>query len=79
MLHNGRNLAGDLGLTPVCKTITGPNMAPPPEGVFYVDPRWGRFLLPRPAYWSKMESDENVTTGAECRGAEVPVFRQELY
>lgn len=67
ILHNGRNLAGDLGLTPVCKTITGPNMAPPPGGVFYVDPRWGRFLLPRPAYWSRMESYENMTTGAECR------------
>ena len=66
ILHNGRNLR-ELGLTPVCKTITGPTMPPPPKGVFYIDPRWGRFLLPRPAYWSKMENEENVTTRAECR------------
>ncbi|MDM7926147.1 MAG: Ig-like domain-containing protein, partial [bacterium] len=78
ILHDGRNLAGGLGLTPVCRTITGPNMAPPPKGVFYVDPRWGRFMLPRPAYWSKMESYENATTGAECRGQVEPEFRQEF-
>ena len=81
ILHSGRNLAGDFGLTPLCKSIPNRRMAPPPKGAFYVDPRWGRFMLPRPAYWSRMETAEggdNLAPVPECRLVGEPRLEYDL-
>ena len=34
---------------------------PPPSDRIYVDPLTGKFVLPRPIYWSKCESWDNIT------------------
>lgn len=61
--ENGRNIMdpAGLGLTPVCVNFSGGVFAPPKDKVF-IDPVTGQFVLPRPAYWSRMESMENITS-----------------
>ena len=55
------------GLQIVAKDLT--TEVSPPKTQCYVDPVKGKFVLPRPIYWSKMESLANATTGAEIGSA----------
>jgi len=56
--------AAGLNLDVYAKEIITPgSLTPPPAGKCYVDPVTGRFVLPRPTYWSKCESAANLTTG----------------
>jgi hypothetical protein len=51
-----------LNLVPIAKSFAG-GIVSPPRNQCYIDPISGQFQLPRPVYWSKMESNESVTTG----------------
>ncbi|MBN1498443.1 MAG: hypothetical protein JXA07_16850 [Spirochaetes bacterium] len=64
VVHNGQNLVSDLGLEPLAKKLLGPSdmNAAPGKNQFFIDPALGRMVLPRPAYWSKCENDESLTT-----------------
>jgi hypothetical protein len=55
------------GLQIVAKDLT--TEVSPPETQCYVDPVKGKFVLPRPIYFSKMESLANATTSAEIGSA----------
>ena len=51
--------ATGLNLIPVCKKMITDNFTPPKTQV-YIDPLKGKFVLPRPIYWSKCESFANL-------------------
>jgi hypothetical protein len=63
IVENGKNVmdASGLNLTPVCMNFSGGALAPPKDKV-YIDPVTGQFVLPRPVYWSRMESMDNITS-----------------
>lgn len=63
IVENGKNVTDTtgLGLTPVCMNFSGGVFAPPKDKV-YIDPATGQFVLPRPVYWSRMESMDNITS-----------------
>ncbi len=66
IVHNGASIL-DLGLTPVAWDLS--TTASPPGDSFYVDPVRGEFILPRPSYWSRMDSEENMGAHADiCEG-----------
>jgi len=64
MVHNGKNLVSDLNLVPVMKRLltTADMKVAPGAGQFFVDPALGRFVLPRPAYWTRFENVESITS-----------------
>lgn len=64
MVHKGQNLVSDLHLVPVMKNLlTRADMAVAPgKNEFFVDPALGRYILPRPAYWSRCESNDSLTS-----------------
>lgn len=51
-----------MNLTPVFKRLIYGQMVSPPRNQCYVDPVNGIFILPRPIYWSTMESTTGITT-----------------
>ncbi len=60
----GRNIMEGIGpdtviLEPVYRNLSG-GIVSPPGNRCYVDPRDGRFVLPRPSYWSKLDSKAEV-------------------
>lgn len=68
IVHSGRNLLSDLGLVPVVKSLLRPiDQVAPAKGRFFIDPALGRFVLPRPDYWCKMETAASMTE-PELRG-----------
>ncbi len=75
MVHSGRNLLSDLGLTPVAKRLLHAEemTGAPGKGQFFIDPATGRYILPRPDYWSRMESVENITD-PDLRGVIDPIL-----
>lgn len=60
VVHNGTNItnAGGLNLSIRAKNLN--LIIPPPANECYVDPKRGRSVLPRPNYWSKCESINNL-------------------
>jgi len=63
IVENGNNVTDTLGLglIPVCWNFSGGVVAPPKDKV-YIDPITGQFVLPRPVYWSRMESMDDITS-----------------
>jgi len=61
ILENGKNVMdpAGLGLIPVCMNFSRGVVAPPKDKV-YIDPVTGQFSLPRPSYWSRIESSDNI-------------------
>jgi Concanavalin A-like lectin/glucanases superfamily len=60
---NSNNIAktvasGGLNITPVAKDLT--SFIAPPASSFYIDPARGKFALPRPVYWCKLENTDDV-------------------
>lgn len=60
IVHRDGNISS-LGLTPVVKVINDPQYDAPENGTYYIDPVSGRLLLPRPSYWSKFETIDEIT------------------
>lgn len=65
IIQNGKNLktsvvSGGLGLKVFAKNL-GKFTAPPSDRC-YVDPATGKFALPGPSFWSKMNDDTAITT-----------------
>jgi len=54
---------GGYNLTPVAKDLN--TLMSPPYNQIYIDPQRGKFILPRPVYWSRSESFENITTNPD--------------
>ncbi len=52
-----------LGLIPYAKNLAV--VYSPPSDRCYIDPSLGRFVLPRPSYWSRMENETNITGYAD--------------
>jgi len=54
----GTNVKSALGLRPVAKNLTLANnqLISPPANQFYVDVQRGKFLFPRPIFWSNLSS-----------------------
>ena len=63
IVHDGVNIINGLGLTPIAKDLTTP--VSPPSDQIYIDPENGRFILPRPIYWSKCEGIQNMVSNCE--------------
>jgi len=61
IVHNGNNIL-NLGLTPVIKDIAEKEKGSPGRNKFYIDPVDGRFILPRPSYWSRFETMTSITS-----------------
>ncbi|MBN2159685.1 MAG: Ig-like domain-containing protein [Spirochaetes bacterium] len=59
IVHKGVNII-DMGLAPFAKMIDGPVPGAPGKMEVYIDHVFGRFILPRPEYWSRMESEADV-------------------
>jgi hypothetical protein len=60
VVHDGTNIASGLNLNVIAQNLSG-NLAVSPTGTqCFVDPKRGKFLLPRPSYWVKMESDHSI-------------------
>jgi hypothetical protein len=59
IVHDGINVLQGLGLHPVKKILFG-SLISPPKNQCYIDLMYGMFLLPRPVYWSRCESDDSV-------------------
>ena len=61
LVNNGLNItdSGGLNLTPVAKSI-GDIGVSPPNGQCWIDPISGKFVMPRPDYWSKLESVDSI-------------------
>jgi len=68
IVSDGMNIAdpSGLNLTPVAKNLYSVMLSPPGDQC-YIDPLTSRFVLPRPAYWSRMESVSNIDTDAQIR------------
>ncbi len=65
IMVGGKNIMTGIGpnnvvLKPVYKDMYN-EILPPPANQCYVDPRNGRFVLPRPLYWSRLESLANIS------------------
>jgi hypothetical protein len=74
IVHKGNNLLSDLGLVPVMRQLLLPtNQIAPGKGQFFIDPAMGRFVLPRPDYWCKMETVGSMTE-PELRDYRKPVL-----
>jgi len=56
---------GGYNLTPVAKNLT--TLASPPAGQMYIDPQRGKFVLPRPVYWSRCENIDNLVTNPDIK------------
>ncbi len=52
---------GNIVLEPVRQDLTAIGLASPPANQCYVDPNTGRFMLPRPLYWSRLENLANIS------------------
>lgn len=83
--YNGINIAalkelGGLEVTPVAKDLSNEenikNLSPP-RGRFYIDPVTGRFILPRPVYWSDC-SDETKLQDANIGRAIIENYNNRL-
>ncbi len=83
--YNGINIAalqelGGLGVTPVAKDLSNEennkNLSPP-RGRFYIDPVSGRFILPRPVYWSDC-ADESKLQDANIGSAIIENYSNRL-
>ena len=65
IVHDGENITKtsggthNLGLEIVAKELS--SEVNPPETQCYVDPVIGKFILPRPTFWSKLETELNMT------------------
>lgn len=61
IVHNGINIAGPAGLnlTPVAKDLSSAIVSPPANQC-YIDPATGKFVLPRPLYWSCCENTDSL-------------------
>jgi len=61
IIVNGRNVADSFGLnlTPIAKDLSFITTGAPSNQV-WIDPVSGKFILPRPIYWSKCESEDNM-------------------
>ncbi|OHD70640.1 MAG: hypothetical protein A2W19_01175 [Spirochaetes bacterium RBG_16_49_21] len=58
IVHNGQNLTS-LGLTPYACDLA--QIVSPPGDRFYIDPLRGTFALPRPVYWSRLNTISDIT------------------
>lgn len=61
VINNTHNLTKDaqLNLTPIAKDLSG-YLVSPKQDEFYIDIQNGITILPRPSYWSKCESVQNI-------------------
>jgi hypothetical protein len=61
VVYNGCNIADPCGLSliPMAKNLSA-GMISPPSNQIYIDPIRGEFVLPRPSYWSRCESADNI-------------------
>jgi hypothetical protein len=64
---NVSNTSTGLGLSPIAVDLT--NFSGPASNQIYIDPKLGKFVLPRPVYWSRCESLNDITTAAEIGSA----------
>jgi hypothetical protein len=58
IVEGGRNIL--TYLTPIAKDLSG-IFTSPPGNQCYIDPVSGKFVLPRPDYWSTMDSNNDIT------------------
>jgi hypothetical protein len=63
IVESGKNITDitGLSLTPIAKNLYI-NTLPPQSNQCFIDPVRGKFMLPRPAFWSRMESIDNITS-----------------
>lgn len=78
IVSGGKNVAYDLGLIPLYKKGLTKDSESPDGTHCYIDPAVGRFVLPRPIYWSKMESQASITS-PEIRHPEYAASVYTLY
>lgn len=71
---NGNNVKIQLGLRPVAKdlTLAASQLISPPANQFYVDVQRGKFLFPRPIFWSSLSSASAWVYPAIQYGASMP-------
>jgi hypothetical protein len=62
---NGKNILADMNIIPMAHDLT--TYVTPPGRTAYIDPYRGRFVLPRPVYWSKCESLAEMTTTPQLK------------
>lgn len=62
IVNNGVNVASasGLNLAPVAKNLTDTAVSPPSNQV-YIDPLAGKYMLPRPVFWSRCEDNQSIT------------------
>ncbi len=70
IVNDGDNINNTLALQVYAKDMEFGAVAPN-ENKAYVDILRGKFVLPRPVYWSKCESIANATTNAEIGSATI--------
>jgi len=65
IVENALNMKDGAGLNlqVYAKAIANPAVMSPPATQCYIDPFSGKFILPKPVYWSKMETLTNFYTG----------------
>ena len=65
IVHDGENVAKTSGgtlnmsLVPIAKDLSSAVLSPPIDEV-WIDPLKGKFILPRPSFWSKCENVNNL-------------------
>lgn len=66
-----RNVFSTMGLKVFAKNLTvNPYLTPPIDRI-YLDPLTGKYVLPRPVYWSKCNNDNNMLVDADIYSGDI--------
>ena len=80
IVENGKNITDitGLNLTPIAKNLSIYTFSPL-SNQCYIDPIRGKFMLPRPAYWSRMESIDNIASAEVYNNNFNPIYSIHNY